>query len=231
MRKNHRVVMVAAAFLLLSGCATTPSAAPAPVATSSTPSPTAATPSIATIAVGGAALQFLDADGDTVAEPVEFTADPAAAIAILTGVFGSEPVVTTRPSDESCTPEATEVTWADGVVVRYGLPEGFIPPAQSFEIEVTTASVGEIGLESSTGVAVGGPVEALTATLPPEQVGQVSDIGGMSRQWVDYHVASGSWVPETDPDYGSFDYWGATARVSDGVVDRLSAPTLFVNLC
>lgn len=221
------VLVAAGATLLLGGCA--PAAPPAPPATSSVASTPVAGPVVTTVAIGATAIELRDEQSTLATLP--YAGDPAAAVAALTDAFGAEPVLSHRESDLNCVPEAEVVTWADGFVLRHQIPEPNLPAGQLFEVDSSTASVGDVAVVSSTGVAVGDPLDALTVGVPPERIGPLWEVDGGTVQFVDFEVGSGAYVAPDSPDYGSFDYWGAVGGSTDGVVDRLFAPTIFVNLC
>ena len=182
------------------------------------------------LVVGGAALSALDENGAN-EWSLSYTDEPAAVITQLSGLFGSEPVVTTREGDASCTAAATLATW-EGFVLRYDTI--MLPGGQLYEVTTTAPTVGGIEITTPTGVAIAAPVGDLTAGLPPERVGEPSDYEGASYQWVDFDVAAGAYTSPTDPAYGHPDtpeYWGAKARAKNGAIDLFVAPTQFVNFC
>jgi hypothetical protein len=209
----------------LTGCAPTDAAESEP-----TPAPTTtAEPVASVLQVGGTGFTILD-ESDATLATVPYSADPEAAIAALTDAFGSEPELSVRPSDLNCVPEANVATW-DGLVLRYGIPENAMARGQQFELDNTGATVGGIAVETPAGASVGDPVEDVAAGLPAEQVHEpaTTDLGLI--EWVDYEIGSGTYVPWDDPAYGSYDFWGASARSIDGGIERLVAPVLLQNQC
>jgi hypothetical protein len=215
---------------VLAGCAPVAEADPASPSAEPTASATPAAPEPATLVIGATGFTIVD-DAGTELESVLYSTDPEAAVTLLSDTFGTEPVRSERPSEPSCVTEATLATWDTGFVLRSGIPEGWIPVGQLFELESTAPAVGDISIETPTGVSVGDPVDTLAAGVPAEQVAEPvqSDIGLI--QWVHYAVGAGSYVGPTDPNFGSLDYWGAAGRAVDGTVDVLTAPMLFQNLC
>jgi len=223
-------VIVALAGFLLAGCAPVAEADPASPSTEPTASATPVTPEAAALVIGATGFTIVDGEGAEL-QSVLYSTDPEEAVTLLSDTFGVEPVRSERQAEPSCTTEATLATWDPGFVLRSGIPEGWIPAGQLFEIESSAPAVGDIAIETPAGVGVGDPVDTLLAGLSPEQIVEPAqtDIGMI--QWADYEVGSGTYVPSTDPNYGSLDYWGASGRAVDGTVDILTAPKLFQNLC
>jgi hypothetical protein len=222
-------VVVVMAGLLLSGCAPAAEAGPSGEPTAKpTASATPEAAQVASLVVGATGFSLVD-DAGAQLESVPYSSDPEAAVALLTEAFGTEPVRSDRQSEPSCVTEAKLATWDPGFELRFGIPEGWIPAGQLFELESTAPAVGDVAIETPAGVSVGDPVDSLLQGLPAEQVGEPAqtDIGLI--QWADYEVGSGA--PSADPNEGSPDYWGASGRAVDGTVDVLTAPHIFENLC
>ena len=185
---------------------------------------------ITRLVVGGATLSALDETGAN-EWSLSYADAPATVISELSGLFGAEPVVTTREGDASCVAAATLATW-EGFVLRYDTI--LLPGGQLYEVTATAPTVGGIEITTPTGVAVSAPVADLVAALPPERVGEPSDFEGATYQWVDFDVAAGEYTAPTDPAYGNSEnpeYWGAKARATNGAIDLIVAPVHLVNFC
>ncbi|WP_188509565.1 hypothetical protein [Conyzicola nivalis] len=226
-QRIRAVLLVAVAGFALVGCAPVDVPDPEP---SASPTPSAsAEPAAAAVYISATGFTVVDESDETVATAL-YSSDPQAAIAILTDAFGSEPELSVRPSDLNCVPEANVVSW-DGFALRYGIPVNSVPRGQLFEVESTAATVAGLSVETPGGASVGDPVGDVAAGLPAEQVGEpvTTDLGLI--QSVAYEIGSGTYVPWDHPEFGSYDFWGASARSIDGMIDRLDAPVLLQNQC
>jgi hypothetical protein len=234
MRIYRRGFLAAAAVVLaLSGCAAGP-ADSAEVASTSTPTPDAvAGPSIAVLTVGGSGVTAIDENGQEVSS-LDYTSDGATAVAYLTAVFGSEPVVTVRTSDMSCHAEASRATWGAGAVEllydfigeKTGLPDG-----QYVSLTVKAESVGTVGIETPTGFSVGDAESNLITSIP----GVVTDVNAADPNliYVDYELIGGVYVDPVYPVFGEDEVgaWGAKAASSSSVIVQLDAPVTFQDFC
>jgi len=181
------------------------------------------------LVIAGDELRVLDTGG-TVIGALPYSDDPAAATAFLTELLGSDPVVSTSDTDDnSCIGETTKSLWDDSVAMIHG--EMFLPEGQKFWVRATAAEAGGIAVETPQGVTVGQPIDLLEAEIAPEQRNPPIESGGIVYLFVDYDVASGKWVSEDDPEYGSGEYWGARARGENGTIALLGAPAKFVDGC
>ena len=229
MSKNQRLaVSVSSAFAIvaiLAGCAASPSAgSPEPEPTGDT-TPVAEEPAVAALSIGGTAISTLDDSGDVVAT-LEYTADGAAAVDFLTEAFGSEPVVSPRAGDGSCTADATRAVWGDDAFeLVFDYPElSGIPEGQSVAVDAKAPTVGEVAVQSPEGVAVGDPASDLVAALP--NVGTHNRPGTTTLYSVDYAVVSGTYEDMTDNAY-----WGAQALVENDTITELKAPIYLQSAC
>jgi len=224
------LVVCAALTLLLAGCAnSTPAATSTPEATA-TSSPTPEPPAVAALVVGGAALTAVDDAGAEIWK-TSYTADPAEVVATLAELFESAPEVVDHPGDESCTPADTRASWG-GFTISYDTD--FLPEGQLFQVLATTPAVDDVSIRTPQSAAVGSSFTEISSGLPAEQIGQEYEWENGVGRWVDYEVAGGAY---SDPNATeSFDgslpeYWGAKARLLDGTVELLMAPTVFVSYC
>ncbi|MBB5843333.1 hypothetical protein HD599_001656 [Conyzicola lurida] len=229
MRIYRREFLVAAAVLVaLSGCTG--------VAADPTASPTAepvAGPAIAVLTVGGTGVTAIDENGEEVSS-LDYTSDGATTVAYLTAVFGSEPAVTTRPSDNSCHTEAARATWGDDAVeLLYDFvgERTELPTGQYVQLTVKSATVGDVSIETPTGFSVGEPETELVASIPG--VGTHVNSALPDNTYVDYEVAGGEYTDSNDADFGQDEneYWGAQAFVNGGVIAELWAPVVFQSAC
>jgi hypothetical protein len=227
--QTFSVVLTIALTALLAGCS---SPTPAATGASSTPSATAipsATPEppvVAALVVGGAALTAVDDAGAEVWR-TPYTSDPAAVVTTLTEVFGSAPEVVVHPGDQNCTPEDTRASWG-GFAVSYDTD--FLPEGQLFQVLAESPAVDEIAVRTTHDAAVGSTLAEVSSGLPAVQIGQEFELESGVVQWVHYEVAAGEYADPTSPE-SMPEYWGATARLTDGAVDLLMAPTTFVDYC
>jgi len=192
------------------------------------PEPTAvvpeATPAVSAIVVAGAEVRVLDESGAVIA-----LLPYSAATAFLAEHLGSDPVITEEAGDGNCVGDTAVARWDDGLALAFG--DLILPEGQKVYVRATAADVDGIAVETPQGVVVGESVELLKAQIPLEQQRPPVEQNGIVYDFVDYDVASGAPVAESDPEYYTGRYWGAHARGENGVVTLLGAPALYVDLC
>jgi Zn-dependent alcohol dehydrogenase len=225
---RREVVAAVAVVLALSGCSA--------VAAEPTAEPTAepvAGPAIAVLTVGGTGVAAIDENGQEVSS-LDYTSDGATTVAYLTAVFGSEPVVTVRPSDQTCFAEASRATWGDDAVeLLYDFvgEKTELPTGQYVQLTVKSSTVGDVVIATPTGFSVHESEADLIASVPG--VGTHVNSAFPERTYVDFDVAGGVYTDSNDADFGQTDneYWGAQAYSNGGTIAELWAPYTFQSAC
>ena len=218
-RRRVAPALALAAFLLTACSPTSPT--PAPTATT----PPAATPTqapveppvVSGIVVGGSGFTTVDAAG-AVVDTVPYSSDPAAAIALLSGLFDAEPLVSAVP-EEHCSPSFNRADW-DGAV-KLDTDFAWLPEGQLFVFGAYAPSHAGIDLTTSGGLAVGDDASELIASLPPTHV-EMYEYEGITQGMAAYEVEGGDFGP------ASYDAWGAQVRVKGSLVDGIVSPAIFL---
>lgn len=233
--RQRRFISVSSAFAVvavLAGCAASPSAGAPESEPTAEATPVAEEPAVAALSIGGTAISMLDDEGDVVAS-LEYTTDGAAAVDFLSAAFGSDPVVSPRVGDGSCTADATRAVWGDDAFeLIYDYPElSGIPAGQAVAVDAKAPAVGDVSVQTPEGVAVGDPASDLVAAIP--NVGTHNRPGTTTLYSVDYAVVAGTYEDMSDADFGMTEnaYWGALALVDNDVISELKAPSYFQSAC
>jgi hypothetical protein len=229
-RVRLALVTMLSAALVTSGCssAVPPVAEPSPIP-SATPTATPdAEPSPHSLVIAGREARVLDEQGAQL-DILPYSADPTAAIAFLSELLASPPVMSTLVNDQNCVGDATVAKWDDGLTLAYG--DLFHPEGQRFLLSARVPSVREIIIATPSGVSVGDPIERLQVDIPVEQRQPTTNHEGVAYDSVAYDVAAGRWVPRDSPEYDTAPYWGASALGVDALVERLVAPVALIDAC
>ena len=211
---------LALAALLLTACSpTTPDPTPAVTAPpTATPTETPVEePAVTGIVVGGSEFTTVDSAG-AVVDTVPYSSDPAAAIALLSGLFDAEPLVSAVP-EEHCSPSFNRADW-DGAV-KLDTDFAWLPEGQLFVFGAYAPSHAGIDLTTSGGLAVGDDASELIASLPPTHV-EMYEYEGVTQGMAAYEVEGGDFGP------ASYDAWGAQVRVKGSLVDGIVSPAIFL---
>ncbi|KQZ07470.1 hypothetical protein ASD23_16565 [Agromyces sp. Root1464] len=129
------------------------------------------------------AIELQDANGSVV-QSLDFLSDPAAAVAMLTTVFGASPTIE-EDAGSSQEPPSTVRRWA-GFELREPRYDDAIPEAEQgpwypeFRVAFTAAASGDVRLETNSGHVAGEPwadfaasPDAITNGLCEERYGEV----------------------------------------------------------
>ena len=215
-----RIWLVAAALLVLNGCAAQPSPS-APVSSPSapltaTPTPAKSPPSALVLSSG--AIAVIDASGN-VLDRVAFDRPVSEVLELIEGTLGQAPAVTQAAEDE-CT-DARDVTyysWQDYslTVTHESQPASLASwrKAGAYRIAFGAASVGEIELLGNDSLSVGDDGTALVASLPEDYIDQIAE----SAVWA---------VTEAGGSYSNTQRsgeWGLGAIVDNGIVTHWVSP-------
>ena len=179
--------------------------------------------------VGARGITVLD-DEDGVIGELEYSESGATAVEFLTAAFEAPPVISHRESDFNCVPAADLATWEGYLTLNYNV-DGWTVGDQATFVHVTApVSANGLALHTTSRFGVGDSVEALLASQPG--VGADSaEYDGHAYDWVHYDVGEGTYLPNSDPNWGREAYWGALASGVDGVITGLHSPTTYVDLC
>jgi len=219
---SKRRIAAVALFLAvgLSGC-TTPTAEPAPVAETSSPSPSVtAEPQATAIVVGGTEMS-IEFDDDS-SETLAYSSDPEAAVAALTEAFGAEPVVTDVP-EKSCAAAETTNAWDDFVLFR---DSGYLPDGQLFGVRATGST--PLPVEASDGSVLGEDNTSIFEATDDRHKFELESEGVVNtRTYLDLQdYADDDILYQENPTTDDI-AWGGATDAKDGIVWRIGAPFPF----
>lgn len=206
----------------LSACGPTP--APVTPGASSSPKPTETVEAVeeldpvpALIVIARESLTIVDSEGTTT-DDFDYVSDPAAAVARLTTVFGSSPVISNDDGNFHEWPSVV-YTWSGFSVIDY-IGGGSIPFGADFEVASSTAAVNDVDIESTGGVSVGDSTTTATAAGGTA----FSEVYDVTVSWVEIDA-----IPSPDPEWAD---WVGGPRVfvrlaldaPSGSVTTIAAP-------
>ena len=221
-----RSLLVVVVALSLTGCTTAP---PAPVETvtappSATPEPE---PVAESIVMSGLSFSILFDSG----EPAifDYASDPGVAIEALTMALGADPEVTTY-SEVSCGAPYTANEWKGLSVFT---ETDALPPGQKFRLVAEGSPA--LPVSASDGSVLGEDNSAVIAATDDRFTSEWENEG---THYVDLYFDVQDLTaneklydgtgPVSDSEDGKF-AWGGTSYSQGGVVQRISAPTLFID--
>ena len=205
--------------------ACTPTVPPAVPVASSSPKPTETVEPVVDdpvpvpdlIVISRASWSILDSEG-AVTDTFDYQTDPAAAVARVTEVFGTDPAIS---NDEGNFHEWPSViyTWSGFSIVDY-IGGGSIPFGADYEVASSAATVNGIGIEGPGGVAVGDS----TATATAAGGTAFSEMYDVTVSWIEIDA-----IADPSPDWAE---WVGGPRIfvrlaldaPSGTVTIVSAP-------
>jgi hypothetical protein len=207
-------------------------AAPSP-SVSALPSPTATVDStVAVIALSGSSLSTRHAAGTTIAT-VLFSEGPSAIIGLLTEALGSQPTLTPASAESMCIDPIRRYSWSnsasvDAAGVTVSERETPNPLRPDWTVEVRSASVAGIRLETSNGLTIGENTDAFVAALPVAQKAEYKESvaeGGVDTHSYIFDMTDTRKIDGTDHAYGG-------VAISDSSLFVLfGAPTIVNGFC
>lgn len=222
------LAIIGLAALSMTGCAT---AAPAPAETVAAPvTPSAAPeadPVAESIVIGGLSFSIVFDTGEST--EFDYASDPGAAIEALTTAFGADPEVTVY-SEVSCGAPFTATAW-NGFSV-FSDTDG-LPPGQEFRVFAEKSA--PLPVAASDGSVLGEDNAAVIAATDDrfvstgESKGETNaniyfDVQDLTANEELYDDSG----PVSDSDDGKF-AWGGVSYSTGGIVQRISAPTLYID--
>jgi hypothetical protein len=229
----HRRLAVAALIataLVTTGCGaveTPTEPAPTPASSPDRTHTPAADPDVVALVLRATSMETIDEAG-AVVDSIDFTAPGAEVVAFVEEVAEVAPVLSVW-EPHNCSRGANAANWG-GFSVGYDFVD---PSPTGLGVVIDTSDPtlpNGVRVQTPSGFAVGDLASDLE-TAQPGVFAEVFGEGELVYTSVHYDVGGGIPLSRYDEAYYDNNYWGASASATNGVIERLSSPRPYEDLC